>query len=164
MRLAEEITTTAASVAFGIKAISGASSRSVASVTAAVTSSAIWLCAPALWLTAVCVAPPPAGMELNKPPATLAAPSASSSRLGEGARCCDALGKAHQSDTGGARPHLCDQAEIGKSPVRKSARDVAYHGYAIVGQSQQARSCNAQRHGDQRRWCLRDEAMQKNHQ
>ena len=76
--------TTAASTAFGISAISGASSSRVASAAAAVTSSANCVRAPALRFTAVCDVPPPAGIAPNSPPPTFASPIASSSRFARG--------------------------------------------------------------------------------
>ena len=80
--------TTAASAAFGISAMNGASSSRVASAPAAVTSCASWVFAPARRLTAVCDVPPPAGIAPNRPPPTLASPRASNSRLGTGRGSC----------------------------------------------------------------------------
>ena len=50
-------------------------------MTAAVTSSAIWVHAPARRLTAVCVVPPPPGIAPRNAPPALANPVASSSRF-----------------------------------------------------------------------------------
>ena len=73
--------TTAASVAFGIRPSSGASSSMVASAAPAVTSEAFCDCPPAARTTAVCEVPPPAGIAPSSAPPRLAAPVAISSRL-----------------------------------------------------------------------------------
>ena len=73
--------TTAASVAFGSRPSTGASSSMVASAAPAVTSEAGCDRPPAARTTAVCEVPPPAGMAPNSAPPRLAAPVATSSRL-----------------------------------------------------------------------------------
>ncbi len=74
--------TTAARVAWGMRPIQGARKSIVRRVTAAVTSSATCVRAPARRLTAVWDVPPPAGMAPKKAPPALARPVARSSRLG----------------------------------------------------------------------------------
>jgi hypothetical protein len=77
--------TTAASVACGIRAMTGAKNSIVTSEQAAVTISAAWVRAPASRLTAVCDVPPPAAIAPSSAPPALARPVASSSRFGRGA-------------------------------------------------------------------------------
>ena len=73
--------TTAASVAYGSKPSTGASSSMVAAAVLAVTSDAFCDRPPAARTTAVCEVPPPAGIAPNSAPPRLAAPVAISSRL-----------------------------------------------------------------------------------
>ena len=84
MRPTDVAMTTAASVAWGMRPMTGARNRSVARVTPAVTRAATCVRAPALRFTAVCEVPPPPGMAPQSPPSTLAAPVATSSWLGSG--------------------------------------------------------------------------------
>ncbi|MDT4854920.1 hypothetical protein FQZ97_892480 [compost metagenome] len=84
IRPTEYTITTAARVASGIRPMKGASNRIVPSASAAVTSPASCVRAPASRFTAVCVVPPPAGMAPSKAPPMLANPVATSSRLGCG--------------------------------------------------------------------------------
>ena len=104
--------TIAASVAFGSRPSSGASSSMVASAAAAVTSDALCVRPPAARTTAVCDVPPPAGIAPNSAPPRLAAPVATSSRLasigGSPGRAnarpaAIDLGEAHQRDAERAR-------------------------------------------------------------
>ncbi len=71
--------TTAASVACGIRLISGASNSSVSSVAPAVTKPETWVRAPARRFTAVCDVPPPADMPPSTAPPAVANPVASNS-------------------------------------------------------------------------------------
>ena len=70
----------APSVAWGRSLRSGASTSATTRASATVTSSLIWVRAPASALTSVCEKPPAAGTVWKKAPATEAAPTATSSR------------------------------------------------------------------------------------
>ncbi len=151
--------TSAASVACGIRPISGASSSMVAAVAAAVTSWAICERAPARRFTAVCDIPPPDGIAPKNAPARLPPPVASSSRLARGSGSSlaqraadgDRLGETHQGDAACARPHLTDQREVGQGQVREAARHRADEVDASTLPAQQRRTGDRPCHGDQRR-------------
>ena len=160
--------TTAASVACGMSASTGARNSSVANAAAATTSEAACVCAPALRFTAVWEVPPPAGIEPMNAPAAFAAPRARSSRFAsmggsarpdEGARRRDRLGEGDQGDAGGRRPHRLEQRGSRQHGHRKTALDRPHHAHAGGFESHDGRGGDAHGHGEQRRRGLRQEAL-----
>ena len=128
--------TTAASVACGIRPISGASKQQRRrACAAAVTSAASCVRAPARRFTAVCDVPPPAGMAPKRPPTRVgerrsrAAPGwrrRAARRSREGAAGGDGLGEAHQRDAERAPARAARTSdEVGQRERRQAARDRA---------------------------------------
>ena len=148
----EYATTTAASAACGMSPISGASRSSVASAVAAVTRPATWVFAPARRFTAVCDAPPPAGIAPSRPPAALASAGRDqlAVRRGRGspgaanARPTAMVSVKLMSAMPAAAGHICsDEIEIGQHERRQLLRHRADRGHAGLAQPERAEAAIA---------------------